>query len=272
MKPISTPAIKQHDEQSSTTDVENEEYIDAIFSDYAGSDNDDELAGVHNVKLEIEHCYANVEAATLEADANAAADEENETSPTDDTLRFCMAPGKRYGSRLLYTLDEKQLYRRTNIFDKYDSYMCNAPAGSGCRVSLAVSKPQGIARKTGNYTKHNHGTREETYLENMAVEAQKIDLLADAGMDQLDKTEGIEYRDSFVDTITSYKRSVAQMSTPIVPIEDVAEKFSLPRLTSFHCDYCSASGMTRAVLLEHFRGVHGLMKLPCPTCSETFVT
>lgn len=262
---------------STTSDgVENtEEYIDQPFSDYADDNDDDsdEIEIQDEFKLEIEHCDVESAlddaAAAVQVENNAldVVDEEKQAPEFTDTLRFCITPGKRYGSRMLYTLDEKQLYQRTNILPKYDTYMCNGVPGSGCRVSLNVFKPQGIARKCGLYKRHQHGTCEATYLQNLARGAKKLELMADAGLtDQsFDKRSG--YRNQIVDTIAEYRRTSA-----LLPPAEPPMRYLLPRLTSFQCDYCGHSGMTRNVLLEHFRDVHGMLRLPCPMCSQTFVT
>lgn len=79
-----------------------------------------------------------------------------------DTLRYIFTPGARLGSKLLYTLDEKQLYCREKIHETFDRYVCKIPQ---CRSAINVSKPDLKARR-GNSTPHRHPNQEDTYLKN----------------------------------------------------------------------------------------------------------
>lgn len=92
-----------------------------------------------------------------------------------------MAPGARYGSRMLYTVDEKHMYRRQNIYTKFDRYICNAPRGM-CRSVVNLSKPEAVARKAGIYPKHNHTNLQSTFFKNQFEDALKKACLASNGM------------------------------------------------------------------------------------------
>lgn len=97
-----------------------------------------------------------------------------------DPLRYEFAPGARYGSVLIYTLDEKQMYRRQNVCANYDRYTCNT-RGTGCKVVLRLSKPGNVARKSGKQRVHNHVQVENTCTKNRFSEAVKAACMASKG-------------------------------------------------------------------------------------------
>lgn len=103
-------------------------------------------------------------------------------------LRYEFAPGARYGSQLLYTLDEKHIYRRSNISDNEDLYVCNAPKHMQCRVRLRLSKPTGAVRMVYATQRHNHANAEPVYERNRFIHALKMEYIAsngDASMETL---------------------------------------------------------------------------------------
>lgn len=100
---------------------------------------------------------------------------------TADSLEYTINPGARINSSLLYTIDEKQIYRRRTVGDTADRYVCNANVKPACRVALNVSKPGGIARKVTGRREHTHGSQEEQYLKNQFVSAVKTDLMKSCG-------------------------------------------------------------------------------------------
>lgn len=104
----------------------------------------------------------------------------------DDDMRYEFVPGARLGSQLLYTLDEKHMYRRSNIGEKEDLYVCNAPKHMGCRVRVRLLKTTGSAQRVGKRLTHNHPTMEDVYSKNKFLDALKQDFVACSGTPDLD--------------------------------------------------------------------------------------
>lgn len=175
----------------------------------------------------------------------------------EPSIRYCFESGKIFGSRLLYTLDEKQLYRRKYIHRTYDTYICNAPPATGCRATINISKPSGRARQTGIYRTHLHGNAEACHLRNMERASRRMELMAAAGI--------------------ATAPDVQPGSGPLQPNgygedDDDAGAYGLVKFERFACDYCDAADMTRIRLVQHFRTRHGLLKMPpCQMCEQTFV-
>lgn len=90
-----------------------------------------------------------------------------------DTLRYEMVAGRRLSSKLLYTLDEKQLYRRKTERPEYSRYVCLADS---CPVALRLD----AADKTlvhANDRSHCHPNAEERYLANKFMNSVKKEIL-----------------------------------------------------------------------------------------------
>lgn len=98
---------------------------------------------------------------------------------TEDVLRFEFVPGAKINSTLIYTIDEKQMYRRTNSYDKFDRYTCTT---SDCNVSLKFFKLENVARKVANGKKHEHMDRAEKCRINKFKDSVKRNVMNTGGM------------------------------------------------------------------------------------------
>lgn len=86
--------------------------------------------------------------------------------------------GRRIHSNLLYTLDEKQLYRRASKKTKYDGYVC---IWKGCRASLRHYVKENVLRPSLQRQPHCHPIAEEQYLANKFMNTVKLDILNSDG-------------------------------------------------------------------------------------------
>lgn len=72
-----------------------------------------------------------------------------------EPLPFEYTPGARMGSRLLYTTNEKQLYRLKNEFPNYKRYVCNVRQ---CHATLVLRENE--LRRAPQFKEHNHPDQE----------------------------------------------------------------------------------------------------------------
>lgn len=75
-------------------------------------------------------------------------------------LRSIITPGLHANSQLLYTLDEKQLYCRKNLYKDFDRYVCRIP---GCKAAVNRSKPGELVTRANTQT-HDDPNQEDAYL------------------------------------------------------------------------------------------------------------
>lgn len=95
-------------------------------------------------------------------------------------VRYMMVPGVRFGSQLLYTLDERMLYKLSNTFDQDTRYVCNY-ARHRCACSIMVNRRDGSARRTGKASQHQHEHMESDYLRNRFLHELKKACMASGG-------------------------------------------------------------------------------------------
>lgn len=72
-----------------------------------------------------------------------------------EPLPFEYTPGARMGSMLLYTTNEKQLYRLKNEFTNYKRYVCNVRQ---CHATLVLRDNE--LRRAPQFKEHNHSDQE----------------------------------------------------------------------------------------------------------------
>lgn len=72
-----------------------------------------------------------------------------------EPLPFEYTPGARMGSTLLYTTNEKQLYRLKNEFTNYKRYVCNVRQ---CHATLVLRDNE--LRRAPQFKEHNHPDQE----------------------------------------------------------------------------------------------------------------
>lgn len=94
------------------------------------------------------------------------------------SIRYIFTPGRRVNSRMLYTVDEEQLYRRQKIHDTFDRFVCSYPR---CRSVLNISKP-GLAARRGNNATHDHPSQKDTFLKNRFMAQLKTDCASTDGL------------------------------------------------------------------------------------------
>lgn len=100
---------------------------------------------------------------------------------TDSTIEYKLQPGMRIGSQLLYTVVEKQLYRRKTQTAKYERYSCIGD--KGCRVTILVSKADGMARMANTHRQHNHQHQEEKAIRDVFMDKLKKSVAASNGFE-----------------------------------------------------------------------------------------
>lgn len=94
-----------------------------------------------------------------------------------------MTPGARLNTELLYTTEEKHLYRRKHQGVTCDRYICNAPDKT-CRVALSVTKKSPrVATKINPNTQHNHVVQETKYLKDLFMDKLKKACIDSNGYD-----------------------------------------------------------------------------------------
>lgn len=87
--------------------------------------------------------------------SNSTTDEINISS---DYLSFIFTPGFRASSRLIYTTEEKHLYKKHNSYNKWDVYRCYQH-GCSARVVLQANK----CRTKLNSPAHTHPNNEQLF-------------------------------------------------------------------------------------------------------------
>lgn len=78
-----------------------------------------------------------------------------------EKLPFEFTPGARLGSTLLYSIGEKQLYRLSKVFSKYNRYVCNIKS---CRSTLFLRGNE--LNKSPSFKDHNHADQEAIVAKN----------------------------------------------------------------------------------------------------------
>lgn len=78
-------------------------------------------------------------------------------------LNYTFTTGRRFNSKLIYTLEEKQLYRFNKNINIGSVYLCSS---CKCRVKLYEN---GNLFQEKRYSKHSHGTKENEYTELVIV-------------------------------------------------------------------------------------------------------
>lgn len=76
-------------------------------------------------------------------------------SKNAESLPFEFTPGARMGSTLLYSTNEKQLYRLKNVFTNYKRYVCTVKT---CRATLVLKGDH--LSKAPQFKDHNHADQE----------------------------------------------------------------------------------------------------------------
>lgn len=80
----------------------------------------------------------------------------------------------------MYVLDEKNLYVRRYSFQNYDRYVCKVPQ---CRCTVQLTKPAGVARRSGDRTathRHAHMIAEYQSMCKPIVSKQSLNPLKSA--------------------------------------------------------------------------------------------
>lgn len=95
-------------------------------------------------------------------------------------MTFEFVPGSRLQSRLLYTLDEKHMYRRSSSTPTYDRYVCISRV---CRACVRFYRKENAVRRGGNakVKQHTHPNAEERYHANKFLNGVKQDILNSGG-------------------------------------------------------------------------------------------
>lgn len=88
-----------------------------------------------------------------------------------DALPYLFTSGSRIGSKLLYSLKEKHLYRRQNPGVNGDRYKCTTKT---CRASVKLTN--NILTKSKHFVEHNHVTVEDVYKKNLFENQLKNDV------------------------------------------------------------------------------------------------
>lgn len=106
----------------------------------------------------------------------ASSTQQSETSEAATSrLPFKMTVGEREGSRLLYSIVEKQLYRRQDRTKNWERWRCNLEKCKAVLV-MRLSKEGDYLEKAKDWTPHNHPHEEATYRKNRFIQKLKDDV------------------------------------------------------------------------------------------------
>lgn len=75
-------------------------------------------------------------------------------------IKFEFITGQRIGSKLLYAIDEKQLYRTETQHNEYIWFRCRVPK---CVARVKFNERTNKCFKSSRTVPHNHGTQENEF-------------------------------------------------------------------------------------------------------------
>lgn len=75
-------------------------------------------------------------------------------------LNFIFCNGQRNTSTLLYTTEEKQLYKKKSVYKTIVKYVCYM---NGCNARISLDSVDGTCSKVKNFVQHNHPTQEQLF-------------------------------------------------------------------------------------------------------------
>lgn len=87
-------------------------------------------------------------------------------------MQFEIVNGQRRNSKLLYSIDEKQLYIKKSVIRGITYYTCYK---KNCKSRVDVSR-DGVLTKAANFIEHNHLDEEKLFLELKAIKKIKDDV------------------------------------------------------------------------------------------------
>ena len=92
-------------------------------------------------------------------------------------LEYQIVNGKKFNSKLLYTLQEKQLYKIKTKSVKKNYYVC---FNKNCKARIELFADGLCVKPKGNKSEHNHADQEEKFKEINSLNGIRQDCLTAA--------------------------------------------------------------------------------------------